>query len=100
MTIAITEIVNTNLPKFQIIKESQDLFIPGIDAANIPKRNGMISIYTGSGGSGKTNLLLNLFKNRHCYKGKFNNIWYFCPQSSFLSVVKHPFENTIKFTMS
>ena len=46
----IHEVVNTNLPKFQVIKESQDLLIPSIDVANIPKRNGMISIYTGSGG--------------------------------------------------
>ena len=93
MTIAVTEIVNKNLSKFQVIEESQELFITGIDAANIPKRNGMISLYTGSGGSGKSNLLLILFKNRHCYKGKFNNIYYFCPQSSFLSVVNHPFKN-------
>ena len=92
MTINIEEIKNTNLPKFKPIKESQDSYTPNIDAENISKRNGMIYILTGSGGSGKTNLLLNLFKNRHCYKGKFHNIWYFCPQSSFLSVVNHPFE--------
>ena len=92
MTITIEEIVNKNLPKFKPIKESQDIYIPGIEAANISKRNGMVYILTGSGGSGKTNLLLNLFKNRHCYKGKFHNIFYFCPQSSFLSVVNHPFE--------
>lgn len=92
MTITIEEIVNKNLPKFKPIKENQNIYIPGIEAANISKRNGMVYILTGSGGSGKTNLLLNLFKNRHCYKGKFHNIWYFCPQSSFLSVVNHPFE--------
>ena len=92
MTINIEEIKNTNLPKFKPIKESQDIYTPNIDAENISKRNGMIYILTGSGGSGKTNLLLNLFKNRHCYRGKFNNIFYFCPQSSFLSVVNHPFE--------
>ena len=93
MTINIEEIKNTNLPKFKPIKESQDIYTPNIDAENISKRNGMIYILTGSGGSGKTNLLLNLFKNRHCYRGKFNNIFYFCPQCSFLSVVNHPFEN-------
>ena len=52
----------------------------------------MVNIFTGSGGSGKTNLLLNLFKNRHCYRNKFHNIFYFCPEASFLSVLKHPFE--------
>lgn len=93
MTITnIEEVANTNLPKFKPIKESQDIYIPGIAAENISKRNGMVYVLTGSGGSGKTNLLLNLFKNRHCYRAKFNNIFYFCPQSSFLSVVNHPFE--------
>lgn len=92
MTINIEEIKNTNMPKFKPIKESQDIYVPGIEAENISKRNGMVYILTGSGGSGKTNLLLNLFKNRHCYRNKFNNIYYFCPQSSFLSVVNHPFE--------
>ena len=62
MTITnITEIQNPNLPKFQVIKENQDIYVPNIDAANISKRNGMIYVLTGSGGSGKTNLLLNLF---------------------------------------
>ena len=90
--INITEIQNKNMPKFQVIKENQDIYIPGIDANNISKRNGMVYILTGSGGSGKTNLLLNLFKNRHCYRNKFHNIFYFCPEASFLSVLKHPFE--------
>ena len=76
MTITnIFEIQNTKLPKFQVIKENQDIYVPGIDAANISKRNGMIYVLTGSGGSGKTNLLLNLFKNRHCYRNKFHNIY-------------------------
>jgi len=90
--ITINEIQNKNMPKFQVIKENQDIYVPNIDAANISKRNGMVYILTGSGGSGKTNLLLNLFKNRHCYRNKFHNIFYFCPEASFLSVTKHPFE--------
>ena len=49
------------MPTFKPIKESQEIYIPNIDAQNISKRNGMINILTGSGGSGKTNLLLNLF---------------------------------------
>ena len=75
-----------------MIKENQEINVPNIDAANISKRNGMVYCLTGSGGSGKTNLLLNLFRNRHCYRNKYHNIHYFCPQSSFLSVTKHPFE--------
>jgi hypothetical protein len=93
MTITnITEIANKNLPKFTPIKENQDIYIPGIDANNISKRNGMVYVLTGSGGSGKTNLLLNLFRNKQCYKNKFHNIHYFCPESSFLSVLNHPFK--------
>ena len=92
MTINITEIKNINIPNITPIKENQKIYIPNIDAANISKRNGMVYILTGSGGSGKTNLLLNLFRNRHCYKNKFHNIHYFCPEASFLSVLKHPFE--------
>ena len=52
----------------------------------------MIYILTGSGGSGKTNLLLNLFKSKDLYKKKFNNLYYFCPESSFLSLSNHPFK--------
>ena len=100
MTITnIVEIQNTKLPKFQVIKENQDIYVPGIDAGNISKRNGMVYCLTGSGGSGKTNLLLNLFRNRHCYRNKYHNIFYLCPQSLFLSVTKHPFahlKNMIK----
>jgi len=80
------------MPKFNAIKESQDIYVPGIAAENISKRNGMIYVLTGSGGSGKTNLLLNLFKNRYCYRNKFHNLFYFCPEASFLSVIRHPFE--------
>ena len=98
--INIEEIKNIKMPKFKPIKESQEIYVPGIEAENISKRNGMIYILTGSGGSGKTNLLLNLFKNRYCYRNKFNNIYYLCPQSSFLSVLRHPFESMIKFIMN
>ena len=90
--INIEEITNKKMPKFNAIKESQDIYVPGIAAENISKRNGMIYVLTGSGGSGKTNLLLNLFKNRYCYRNKFHNLFYFCPEASFLSVIRHPFE--------
>jgi hypothetical protein len=58
----------------------------------VPNRNGFIWVLCGSGGSGKTNVLLNFFKSKDLYRGKFANIYYICPQSSYLSVQDHPFE--------
>jgi guanylate kinase len=46
-----------------------DMYVPDIPGY-ISNRNGMIYILTGSGGSGKTNLLLNLFKSKDLYKKK------------------------------
>ena len=88
----INEITNPLRTKMKPIKEKQDIIIPDIIDQNISKRNGMIYCLTGSGGSGKTSLMLNLFKNKNYYRSRFNNIYYFCPVSSFLSVDKHPFE--------
>jgi len=88
----IQEIQNPLHTKMNPIKEKQDIIIPDIIDKNISSRNGMIYCLTGSGGSGKTSLMLNLFKNKNYYRSRFNNIYYFCPISSFLSVEKHPFE--------
>lgn len=88
----ITEIPNPDSTNMVPIKEKQDIFIPDIIDQNIPRRNGFVSIYSGSGGSGKTSLMLNMFKNKNMYKGKFHNLYYICPMSSFLSVQRHPFE--------
>ena len=33
-----------------------------------------------------------MFKSKNMYRGRFHNIYYICPVSSFLSVEKHPFE--------
>lgn len=88
----IKEIANPVNDKMKPIKEKQDIFIPDIVNKNISRRNGMIYVLTGSGGSGKTSLLLNMFKNKNYYRNKFHNIYYFCPSSSFSSVQKHPFE--------
>jgi hypothetical protein len=52
----------------------------------------MVYCLTGSGGSGKTSLLLNMMKSPKLYRNKFHNIYYICPISSFLSVEHHPFE--------
>jgi hypothetical protein len=62
-------------------------------AEGLSRRNGMIYGLIGSGGSGKTSLLLNMFKSTKMYKSKFHSIWYICPHSSFSSVQKHPFSD-------
>ena len=90
----ITEIVNKDFLKIKRkpIKERMDIYVP-----DVPKylscRNGMCYVLCGAGGSGKTSLLLNLFQKKDFYRGKFDNIYYFCPDSSFTSVVNHPFKN-------
>jgi hypothetical protein len=90
---SINEIENPNKQLMTPIKEKQDIYIPDIVDKNISRRNGMIYLLTGSGGSGKSSLLLNMFKNKNMYRNKFQNIYYFCPEASFISVENHPFEN-------
>ena len=93
MTITnIVQIKNPHFKKMTPIKERQDIFVPNIINQNISRRNGMVYLLTGSGGSGKSNLLLNLFKDKNGYKKRFDNIYYFCPSASFNSIEKHPFE--------
>lgn len=90
----IEEIQNTNdVKQLRPIKEKQDIFIPNIIDDNISKRNGMVYVLTGSGGSGKSSLLLSMFKSKNYYRGKFDNIFYFCPACSMESVDNHPFKN-------
>ena len=84
-------IQNTNFPKLKPVKEIMNIKIPNITDENIPHRNGFIWVLCGSG---KTSLMLNFFKNTLLYKQKFHNIFYICPESSFLSVLKnHPFKD-------
>jgi len=89
----ISEIKNPTQINMKPIKEKMDIYIPDIINENVSRRNGMVYCLTGSGGSGKSSLLLNMFKNKSLYKGKFHNIFYICPSSSFSSVINHPFEN-------
>ena len=89
----IIELNNPNESKFKVMKEKQDIFVPDINNLNISRRNGMVYVLAGSGGSGKTNLLLNLFKSKDCYRNKFHNLYYFCPDSSMASLTNHPFMN-------
>jgi hypothetical protein len=83
---------NENLPKkLTPVKEVMNIKIPDI-IDGVPNRNGFIWVLTGSGGSGKTSLMLNFFKRKELYRNKFHNVYYICPMSSFLSVEKHPFD--------
>jgi hypothetical protein len=88
----IIEIENKDIPKSEPIKEVMDINVPNIPEG-ISRRNGMVYILTGSGGSGKTSLLLNFFKSKKLYRNKFHNIFYVCPQSSYLSISNHVFED-------
>ena len=87
----INEITNPNNAVIKPVKEVMDIYIPDVVNENISRRNGMVYAICGSGGSGKTNLMLNLFRDKKCYRGKFHNLYYFCPLSSFLSIANHPF---------
>ena len=73
------------------IKEIMNINIENINE-NLPHRNGFVYALVGSGGSGKSSLLLSMFKSTKFYRKKFDNIYLFTPRSSFLSVEKHPFE--------
>ena len=90
----ITEVAN-DLPNMKPVRERMDIYIPEINE-NLPRRNGFVYALIGAGGSGKSSLMLNFFKkgrgNKY-YRNKFDNIYYFTPHSSFMSVKKHPFEN-------
>jgi len=88
----ITEVKNPFNTKMTPIKERQDIYVPDVRNPNISRRNGMVNVFTGSGGSGKSSLMLNMFKNKDMYRNKFHNIYYFCPSASFCSVTNHPFE--------
>jgi hypothetical protein len=89
--IEITETPNEEIKKAKPIKEKMDIYIPDIPDG-VSRRNGMIYLLVGSGGSGKTSLLLNKFRRGGAYHKKFHNIYYFCPNASFSSVQNHPFE--------
>jgi hypothetical protein len=88
----ITEIKN-NLPTTKPLKEIMDIYIPNIDR-NLPSKNGSIYAIIGSPGSGKSNLLFStLFKNSNYYRSKFDNLYLITPESSFMSLKKHPFKD-------
>jgi hypothetical protein len=92
MTIlSISEEKNTEMKEQKPIKEVMDIYVPEVPDG-ISRRNGMIFLLVGSGGSGKSSLLLGQFKKGGAYHKKFHNLYYFVPSASFASVQKHPFE--------
>ena len=62
----ISEIKN-DLPQIKPVKEIMSIYIDGINP-NIPNRNGFIYALIGSPGSGKSSLLLSLFRSKNYYK--------------------------------
>jgi hypothetical protein len=91
MPLDISEVPNDKFKATKPVKESMDKYIPDI-VEGISRRNGMIYLMIGSGGSGKTSLLLNQFRKGGAYHRKFHHLYLFTPAISFQSVVKHPFE--------
>jgi hypothetical protein len=86
-------IENTTFPNIEPIRENMDIFIPDINVEGLPNRNGSIWLLCGSGGSGKSSLMINCMINDLLYKAKFDNIFYICPEASFSSVKDNPFKD-------
>ena len=64
----ITEIIenpNKELEKMNILKEKIDLYVEGVPDFLPNYRNGSIALFCGSGGSGKTQLLMHLFSKKN-----------------------------------
>ena len=91
MPINISETLNSSIKATKPVKEKMDKYIPDI-VEGISRRNGMIYLLIGSGGTGKTSLLLNQFRRGGAYHRKFHNLYLFTPAISFQSVAHHPFE--------
>lgn len=87
------EEIKNNLPTTKPLKEIMSLHVPNVNTS-LPHRNGAIYAIIGAPGSGKSNLLFStLFRNSHYYRGKFDNLYLITPESSFLSLEKHPFKD-------
>jgi hypothetical protein len=89
----ITE-TDSNLPTIKPVKEIMGIDIPNVNTS-IPHRNGFVAALIGAPGTGKSSLLLSMFgkgSGNNYYRNKFDNIYLITPESSFLSVSKHPFE--------
>lgn len=89
--VEITEEVNKGIKSIKPVTEKMDKYVKDIPDG-ISRRNGMIYLLVGSGGSGKTSLLLNQFRRGGSYHKKFHNLYLFTPSISFMSVNNHPFQ--------
>jgi hypothetical protein len=89
--INIKENENKEIKNMTPIKEIMDIHLPDIPDG-ISRRNGMIYLLIGSGGSGKSSLLYNFFRKGGAYYKKFHNLYLFTPPTSFLSIENHPFK--------
>jgi hypothetical protein len=87
----IKEEINKDIKSIKPVKEKMDKYVKDIPDG-VSRRNGMIYLLVGSGGSGKTSLLLNQFRKGGAYHRKFHNLYLFTPSISFMSVQHHPFE--------
>lgn len=93
----IEEEENKTLAKQKPIKEKMNIYLEDIPEG-ISRKNGMIYVITGSGGSGKSSMLLGQFRKGSAnnkpgaYYRKFDHLYYFCPSVSFESVSNHPFK--------
>lgn len=87
---SITETPNTAIKAQKPIKEVMDINVPDVPDG-VSRRNGMIYLLVGSGGSGKSSLVLGMFKKGGAYHRKFHHVYYFVPSASFHSVENHPF---------
>ena len=83
-----------DIKQLKPIKEIQKIIIPGLEHNKaIPHRNGFFYALIGSGGSGKSSMLMSMFRSKLYYRGVFDNIYYVCPSISFQSVQNHVFAN-------
>jgi hypothetical protein len=87
----IKEEINKDIKSIKPVKEKMDKYVKDIPDG-VSRRNGMIYLLVGSGGSGKTSLLLNQFRKGGAYHRKFHNLYLYTPSISFMSVQHHPFE--------
>ncbi len=84
--------IQSDLPKLKPTLEKMDIFINNVNP-NLPNRNGHVCAWVGAGGSGKSSLLNGMMKSSKYFRGKFDNIYYFCPEESFSSIENSPFSN-------
>jgi hypothetical protein len=85
---------DSNLPPILPVKEIMGVDIPNINTS-IPHRNGFVAALIGAPGTGKSSLLLSMFRRgsgNDYYRNKFDNIYLITPESSFLSVKNHHFQ--------